>query len=227
MGAITADIEQAVLTAATIATAFVGGWLVVSVAGWAVTIRLGRPHPATWQRLAMPGARRLAEAIFGTLTLVLSACSPPAATSSATPTLTLLEPSTGPTIDPEPPTPASANPSPTDKPSPDLPTTEPATTEPPTTEPPPVAPPPVAPPPNSPPTGANSVYVVQAGESFWSIARDLAEDRIGRPPTEPETAQVWRALLELNRDRIRSGDVDLIHPGEDLLVTEAVSTGRE
>src|SRR5262249_5590328 len=77
-----------------------------------------------------------------------------------------------------------------------------------TTEPPPAAP-------ATPAAPAPSVHVVAAGESLWSIARD----RVGTDTVALTT--YWRALCDANRNRLVSGDVNLIHPGERIVLPEA------
>ena len=54
------------------------------------------------------------------------------------------------------------------------------------------------------------MHVVADGESLWSIARD----RVGADAAA--LADYWRALCNVNRAALRSGDVNLIHPGEAL-----------
>jgi hypothetical protein len=54
------------------------------------------------------------------------------------------------------------------------------------------------------------VHVVAPGENLWSIARD----RVGTDPTAHEG--YWRALCDANRASLPSGDVNVIHPGEEL-----------
>ncbi len=50
--------------------------------------------------------------------------------------------------------------------------------------------------------------VVEPGDHFWKISeRRLADTTI---PVAP----YWRHVVEHNRDAIRSGDPDLIYPGE-------------
>ncbi len=50
--------------------------------------------------------------------------------------------------------------------------------------------------------------IVEPGDHFWKIsARRLAET------TEP-VGPYWRRVVDHNRDMIRSGDPDLIFPGE-------------
>lgn len=62
-------------------------------------------------------------------------------------------------------------------------------------------------------------HEVAVGESLWVIAaQDLAAHR-GLPPAELADAAVaahWRAVIEANADRLRSGDPDLVFPGEQL-----------
>lgn len=58
-----------------------------------------------------------------------------------------------------------------------------------------------------------AVTVVE-GDHLWKIASDHLEHRFGAS-SKPETvARYWRAVIELNRDGLRSGDPDLIYPGE-------------
>jgi nucleoid-associated protein YgaU len=58
------------------------------------------------------------------------------------------------------------------------------------------------------------VYVVQAGDSLWSIA----ERRLGAGATDAAIAREVNRLWTANTDRIRSGDPDLIQPAEELRV---------
>jgi nucleoid-associated protein YgaU len=59
-------------------------------------------------------------------------------------------------------------------------------------------------------------HVVVDGENLWTIAQDhLAEARGGADePTLREVAAYWLRVIEANRNRLRSGDPDLIYPGE-------------
>jgi hypothetical protein len=84
---------------------------------------------------------------------------------------------------------------------------------------PPPAPTPAAPVPipaaiTPPPTVATitTVHAVTAGESLWSIARD----RVGTDTTALE--RYWRALCDANRVSLPSGDVNLIRPGETVVL---------
>jgi hypothetical protein len=58
---------------------------------------------------------------------------------------------------------------------------------------------------------------VVGGDNLWTIARDyLSSQRSGGSgrPTNHEVAAYWVKVVEANRDRLRSGDPDLIYPGE-------------
>lgn len=57
--------------------------------------------------------------------------------------------------------------------------------------------------------GAESVVVVK-GDHLWKIsARHLGEDA-----GDEEIAPYWREVIETNTPHLRSGDPDLIYPGE-------------
>ena len=60
---------------------------------------------------------------------------------------------------------------------------------------------------------------VVAGDNLWTIARDhLSRERSGGSgkPTNREVAAYWIKVVEANRDRLRSGDPDLIYPEEQI-----------
>jgi hypothetical protein len=65
-------------------------------------------------------------------------------------------------------------------------------------------------PPGPPPTATTGEWVVQPGESFWSIA----ESRVAG-----DVAPYWRQLIAANRDRLVAPDhPDLLIPGQNLVV---------
>jgi nucleoid-associated protein YgaU len=68
----------------------------------------------------------------------------------------------------------------------------------------------------APATPVQASHAVVAGESLWTIARDhLAKARSGADePTTREVAAYWLRVVEANRNHLRSGDPDLIYPGE-------------
>lgn len=70
-----------------------------------------------------------------------------------------------------------------------------------------------------------TLYTVQPGDNMWSITAACLTAREGAPSAE-RTAEVWRRVIELNRDRIISGDPGLIFPGEQLLLPPPGETGQ-
>jgi hypothetical protein len=97
--------------------------------------------------------------------------------------------------------------------SPPAPTVPPTgtTSPPPTTAPPPVAPivPAVPPFPAGPPPApaAGATHTVTPGEHLWSIAA-------ARVAGASDVAPYWLRVIELNRHRLRSGNPNLVYPGE-------------
>jgi nucleoid-associated protein YgaU len=61
---------------------------------------------------------------------------------------------------------------------------------------------------------APRTHVVVAGESLWSIARD----RVGVGADPDTVIAYWRALCDANRATLPSGDVNVIHPGETVVL---------
>ncbi len=53
-----------------------------------------------------------------------------------------------------------------------------------------------------------------AGDHLWAIAGKRLTEVRGQTPDEGEHARYWVRLVDANRGRIRSGDPDLIFPGE-------------
>ena len=66
---------------------------------------------------------------------------------------------------------------------------------------------------------SSGVYVVVKGDNLWRIACRRVAELLGiEEPTSREIVPYWLDLIDLNRDRLRSGDPDLIYPGEELLL---------
>jgi hypothetical protein len=62
-------------------------------------------------------------------------------------------------------------------------------------------------------------HTVRSGESLWRIASHRLETALQRSPTDAEIVPYWRAVIELNRDRLPDrDDPDLILPGQELLL---------
>ncbi|MEX2622952.1 MAG: LysM peptidoglycan-binding domain-containing protein [Acidimicrobiia bacterium] len=56
---------------------------------------------------------------------------------------------------------------------------------------------------------------VKAGDSFWSIAEVALAHAWDRTPTTAESTTYWKALVDVNRDRLTPPhDPNLIHPGQ-------------
>lgn len=57
-------------------------------------------------------------------------------------------------------------------------------------------------------------YTVVPGDNLWLIAGRHLVEVLDRQPNETETATYWAHLVATNRSGLRSGDPDLIYPGE-------------
>ena len=80
----------------------------------------------------------------------------------------------------------------------------------------PVAAAPLPPPPDQ--------HVVVRGDDLWSVAQDRLAASLGVAPAQVGPAQVagyWRALVQANAATLRSGDPDLLLPGEVLILPPA------
>ncbi len=61
---------------------------------------------------------------------------------------------------------------------------------------------------------STSTYTVVPGDNFWAIAKAQVTAKTGQEPSEAEVANYWVKLIDANRSTIRSGDPNLIFPGE-------------
>jgi nucleoid-associated protein YgaU len=61
----------------------------------------------------------------------------------------------------------------------------------------------------APPAASPTSYVVQPGDNLWRIAA-----RTMSTSSDGELVRYWQALVSLNRPHLRSGDPNLIYPGE-------------
>jgi len=61
---------------------------------------------------------------------------------------------------------------------------------------------------------ATTERTVRSGDHLWSIAEDHMRAVLSRTPSDGELATYWAHLVDVNRGRLRSGDPNLIFPGE-------------
>ena len=64
--------------------------------------------------------------------------------------------------------------------------------------------------PASPPAASTDTVTVAPGDHFWKISQRRLHDL----ETDAAVGPYWRRVVEANLDNIRSGDPDLIYPGE-------------
>jgi nucleoid-associated protein YgaU len=56
--------------------------------------------------------------------------------------------------------------------------------------------------------------VVEPGDHLWKISEEHLATVLGRPAEDAEVDPYWRSVIDTNRERLASGDPDLIYPGE-------------
>ncbi|HEU4894777.1 MAG TPA: hypothetical protein VFT85_02975 [Acidimicrobiia bacterium] len=57
---------------------------------------------------------------------------------------------------------------------------------------------------------AAATVIVEKGDHLWKISAE----HLGDGASDGEIAPFWREVVEVNTPRLRSGDPDLIYPGE-------------
>jgi hypothetical protein len=90
----------------------------------------------------------------------------------------------------------------------------PSTVTPPAVAPTPVTPPPTAPSPVASPPAPTRTYAVRAGDNLWRISRAELIVRGNAAPDDSTIARYWQAVIAANRATLRSGNPNLIFPGE-------------
>ncbi|HEX6420972.1 MAG TPA: LysM domain-containing protein [Acidimicrobiales bacterium] len=64
-----------------------------------------------------------------------------------------------------------------------------------------------------------AIWLVEAGDSFWSIAAEVTSPPGGPPATEHTVRRYWRALVAANRDRLLDpANPDVLRPGQRLVL---------
>lgn len=70
-------------------------------------------------------------------------------------------------------------------------------------------------------TSPPASVIVEAGDHLWSISADHLEDQLAQPPNAAEVTPYWREVIEMNVTKLRSGDPNLIYPGETVVLPDA------
>jgi nucleoid-associated protein YgaU len=65
--------------------------------------------------------------------------------------------------------------------------------------------------------------IVVKGDHMWKISERELTEVLRREPGTDEVHPYWVATIAINRDSLRSGDPDLIFPGEELTLPEVNS----
>jgi nucleoid-associated protein YgaU len=81
--------------------------------------------------------------------------------------------------------------------------------------------------PDDPTLAAATTYTVIAGDHLWGIARRRVGVVLGVEPSSAEIAPYWRRVIVANTPTLRSGDPNLIFPGETLTLPEVESAPME
>ncbi len=65
---------------------------------------------------------------------------------------------------------------------------------------------------------ASLEVIVRPGDNLWDLAARRIQNALGRDVGDFEVAPYWIEVILANQQRIKSGDPDLIHPGEVILL---------
>ena len=68
-------------------------------------------------------------------------------------------------------------------------------------------------------------WLVRPGDHLWKIAGEHLSIVLDRPPTRREHARYWVEVVNAARPVIRSGDPNLIHPGEEIPLPPTLDAG--
>jgi hypothetical protein len=67
---------------------------------------------------------------------------------------------------------------------------------------------------------SSDTYTVNPGDSLWAIAVRQVEQEIGDDQSVATVTSYWRDVVDANRATLRSGDPNLIYPGEIVILPE-------
>lgn len=76
------------------------------------------------------------------------------------------------------------------------------------------------------PNGASASVIVVLGDHLWKIAKTHLTELEGKSPANSEVTPYWRDVISTNRAGLRSGNPDLIYPGE-LVQLPAFVSGQQ
>lgn len=68
-------------------------------------------------------------------------------------------------------------------------------------------------------------WLVRPGDHLWKIAGEHLSIVLDRPPNRDEHARYWLEVIDSARPVIRSGDPDLIYPGEEIPLPATLDAG--
>jgi nucleoid-associated protein YgaU len=71
-----------------------------------------------------------------------------------------------------------------------------------------------------------TTVTVRRGDHLWKISARHLASVTGEEPASGEIAPYWRDVISINEDTLRSGDPDLIYPGEIVVLPAVPSAGR-
>lgn len=61
---------------------------------------------------------------------------------------------------------------------------------------------------------STDTVIVERGDNLWKISAERLKSLLQREPRDEEVSPYWLSVIAENRDSIKSGDPDLIYPGE-------------
>jgi hypothetical protein len=59
---------------------------------------------------------------------------------------------------------------------------------------------------------------VQPGDNLWDLSETRLADHLQRAPADQEVAPYWHETINTNLDQLASGDPNLVHPGEQIVL---------
>ena len=65
--------------------------------------------------------------------------------------------------------------------------------------------------------------VVEKGDHLWKISATHLKAVLGRNPEPSELSPYWREVIAANHETLKSGNPDLIYPGEVVVLPERAS----